>query len=351
MIVRPRRNIEKETIEQASHGLSRGASAKDRTCRTRLNPRELFCLRYFMLVTFLYSLSNSHAFLLLPGPEHGRRSGCQPTQKDFFAPNLSWTSLRLHQSNSQIIRDDDIPTHVGFICDGNSRWAKKRHLPTAAGHLAGAGRVVSLLDELRADGIQYCTFYGFSTENWNRSEGEIDAIFQLMEHTARTLTSRLDLSAIKIRFLGDLEDQRIPQSLKNAIEELQQKTGNAEEKAADDTSPGKLTVCCAINYGGRQDILQASQKIASAVKNGEILTPNDITEDLFASYLSTAGIPDPDMIIRTGGESRLSNFLIWNCAYSEIFVSPAVWYQQRQRRFGSRVQTPPTNPHEAAGVN
>lgn len=362
MIVRSRRNIEKETIEEASHGLSWGASAKDRTCRTRLNPRELFCLRYSMLVTFLYSLSNSHAFLLLPGPEHGRRSGCQPTHKDFFASNLSCTSLRLHQSNSQIIRDDDIPTHVGFICDGNSRWAKKRHLPTSAGHLAGAGRVVDLLDELMADGVQYCTFYGFSTENWNRPEGEIDAIFQLMEHTARTLTSR---SAIEFRLLGDLGDQRIPKSLKNTLEELQQRTGNAEEKAANDASPGKLTVCLAINYGGRQDILQATQKIANAVKSGEILTPNDITEDLFASYLSTAGIPDPDMIIRTSGESRLSNFLLWNCAYSEIFVSPAVWpdfdldcwktalswYQQRQRRFGSRVQTPHTNPHETTEVN
>lgn len=257
--------------------------------------------------------------------------------------------------------DDETPKHVGFICDGNSRWAKKRRLPTSAGHLAGANRFVDLLDELREDGIQYCTFFGFSTENWNRPKGEIDAIFQLMEGTARRVRSRLrlDASAFEIRILGDLEDERIPRTLKTTLEELHQVTGSFEEKTANHTSPGKLTVCLAINYGGRQDILRASQKIADAVVKGEILTP-DITEDLFASYLSTAGIPDPDLIIRTSGESRLSNFLLWNCAYSEIFVSPAFWpdfdqeswkealswYQQRQRRYGSRFETNRTKPYE-----
>lgn len=250
--------------------------------------------------------------------------------------------------------DDDatiVPKHVAFICDGNSRWASKRQLPTSAGHIAGADRFVDLLDYLKADGIQYCTFYGFSTENWNRSAQEIEGLFKIMEQTARQLANRVlrESSSLEIKLLGDLEDERIPSGLKDILEELQEKTNGRNSKSSSVTDASTpLTICLAINYGGRQDILHATQKLVEAVKNG--LSPAQITEETLASYLCTSSIPDPDMIIRTSGESRLSNFMLWNCAYSELYMTPVLWpdfdkncwrnalswYQQRQRRFGYR---------------
>lgn len=257
----------------------------------------------------------------------------------------------LHQSSTQTF-DHEIPKHVAFICDGNSRWAAKRKLPASVGHLAGADRFVDIVEELRADGIEYCTFYGFSTENWTRPKAEIASIFWLMEQTARKLESRVlsKASNIELRLLGNLDDERIPRSLKNVLEELQRTTSTSKQRNKKVGSSKTLTVSLAVNYGGRQDIFQASQKLASAVMDGDIASLDDITEDTLASFLSTSGIPDPDMIIRTSGEFRLSNFMLWNCAYSEIYITEVLWpdfdqscwrqalswYKQRQRRFGSR---------------
>lgn len=266
---------------------------------------------------------------------------------------------RVDNSPGQILysRNDPldlkIPRHVAFICDGNARWAKERCLPTAAGHVVGADRFLELIEYLQADGIQYCTFFGFSTENWNRSRGEIESIFDLMEHTARTLSFRFppEISEVEIRVLGDLDDIRIPDGLREALRRLQE--ANERRRLLihqSGVASAPLTVNLAINYGGRQDILRATKRLAVALKDGKLENPDDITEDVFASFLDTAGTPDPDMIVRTSGESRLSNFLLWNCAYSEIYVSPAMWpdfdrncwvaalhwYQKRQRRFGSR---------------
>jgi undecaprenyl diphosphate synthase len=299
-----------------------------------------------LLLVSLSFLSNTLSFLL---PKE-RRKVSTPIQKSHpSVPSSSYKLIHLFHCNTQILCDEN-PKHVAFICDGNSRWAKKRFLPTSTGHLAGANRLVDLLEDLSDDGIEYCTFYGFSTENWNRAEGEIDSIFRLMEQTARNLAKKVihEESNIRIRLFGDLEDERIPLSLKTTLKELEQTT--SKKQKASNLTQNALTVCLAVNYGGRQDILQASRKLAKAIQDGDVSSFNDITEDTFASYLSTAGIPDPDMIIRTSGESRLSNFMLWNCAYAEIYITPVLWpdfdrscwqnalywYQQRHRRFGSR---------------
>lgn len=249
--------------------------------------------------------------------------------------------------------DLNIPRHVAFICDGNARWAKERCLPTAAGHIVGADRFIELIEYLQADGIQYCTFFGFSTENWKRSDDEIQSIFDLMEQTARKLSVRFppETSEVEIRFLGDLDDKRIPEGLREALQSIHEANRKRRQLIHQSGIPlAPLTIYLAINYGGRQDIIRATKQLAIALKDGIFENPDDITEEVFASFLDTAGAPDPDMIIRTSGESRLSNFLLWNCAYSEIYISPVMWpdfdrncwvsaltwYQMRQRRFGSR---------------
>lgn len=325
----------------------------------------LISFQFILFLSLLSVLSNNtHALFLLPSEKlQYRLDGSMtipssPSSRIRRIPRrvLSYptffrlsSSLNDNNDNEELI----VPRHVGFICDGNSRWAKKRRLPTSAGHIAGANRFVDLLEYLESDGIQYCTFYGFSTENWNRPAHEIEGIFNLMEQTARKLTHRVlkESSSIEIRLLGDLNDKRIPMSLKNILEELQEAT-NGRGRENVDSPPPQFTVCLAINYGGRQDILQATQKLAEAVRNNGLST-DEITEETFASYLSTSGIPDPDMIVRTSGESRLSNFLLFQSAYSELYMTPVLWpdfdeetwrtalywYQQRQRRFGSRHTT------------
>lgn len=247
-----------------------------------------------------------------------------------------------------------IPQHVAFICDGNSRWAHRRGLHTREGHVQGADRLLDLLEQLQHDQIRYCTLYGFSTENWKRPKEEIQEIFGVMEATARTIFPRLlqknrigSSSYIRIRILGDLHDERIPLGLRMILQELQRTTDQQQHQGG---AGDILTVCLAINYGGRQDIVQATQKMVAAVQAGTLSLEDIDNDSTFSSYLSTAGIPDPDLIVRTSGEHRLSNFLLWNSAYSEFYVTETLWpdfdiqawhaalewYQHRNRRFGSR---------------
>ena len=266
------------------------------------------------------------------------------------APNLSQrqrTGVGFSSSPSRLF-SVRVPQHVAFICDGNSRWAKQNNCSTAQGHAKGADRLVELLEVLRDDGISYCTLYGFSTENWNRPDYEVKEIFRVMEQTARSLLPRVlkETSSIKLRILGDLQDERIPYGLRAILREIQTITDRAARK---NEKRKVLTVCLAINYGGRQDILQATQKMMAAVVAGE-LAADEVTQDKLSSFLSTAGIPHPDLIVRTSGEYRLSNFLLWNAAYSELYMTDVLWpdfdracwdqalewYQQRSRRFGSR---------------
>jgi undecaprenyl diphosphate synthase len=258
-------------------------------------------------------------------------------------------------------RGSSTPRHVAFICDGNSRWAEARFLPASAGHAAGADCFVRCLDTLKRLGVNFCTIYGFSTENWRRPQQEIRDILAIMEHTAKNFYGRASLREnVHVKILGDLEDERIPSSLRDTLKRLERDTAEADASAVEiqltpiDDSP-KLTLCIAVNYGGRQDILNASRKIAEAVSGGE-LNASDLSEGDFASMLCTSQVPDPDFIIRTGGEQRLSNFLLWNAAYAELYFTDTLWpdfdeasleealnwYAKRSRRFGGRQQDNPT---------
>lgn len=241
-------------------------------------------------------------------------------------------------TNGEQQPDIHVPRHVALVCDGNSRWAKAQHLPTAVGHLAGADRLIDSIRTLKRAGVQVITFYGFSTENWKRSPKEISDVLGVMEHTARQFYSKACEENVRVKILGDLQDERIPHGLRDILSKLQR-----------DTCQNSVTVCIAVNYGGRQDIVNASLRLAQAISCGQI-DGDRVTEEDFGSFLYTSGIPDPDLIIRTGGEKRLSNFLLWNLAYSELYFPDVLWpdfdetcvlealswFSTRSRRFGGR---------------
>ncbi len=303
---------------------------------------------FFIQCLVLIFLSRNWTSLAFPSTNHRvqRRSQSMSRTSSLYSNQDPFTLLNPSYSNAR--GGKPIPRHVAFICDGNSRWAQDNNCSTSQGHSKGADRLVDLLEILQGDGIAYCTLFAFSTENWNRPTIEIQEIFRVMEETARRLLPRLlqDSHTIQLRILGDLQDQRIPFGLRKILQELQTMTRQSSSQ-----KENSLTVCLAINYGGRQDILQATQQLAIEVAAGR-LTPEAITQNLLASFLTTSGIPDPDLIIRTSGEHRLSNFLLWNVAYSELYITDVLWpdfdaacwqhalmwYQQRNRRFGSRCE-------------
>ena len=218
--------------------------------------------------------------------------------------------------------------------DGNGRWAKKRGLPRTMGHREGCKTVEKIIEDAGDLGIRYLTVYAFSTENWNRSKEEVGALMDLFRYYAGRLLKRALESNVRIRMIGARE--RFPQDIIDAINEL-------EEKTAGNTG---LTFVMAANYGGRDEIRRAAMKYAKAVRDNE--AGDELTEAGFASYLDTADIPDPDVIIRTSGELRLSNFLLWQCAYSELVATDVLWpdfdraellrcikeFNGRSRRFG-----------------
>ncbi len=230
-----------------------------------------------------------------------------------------------------------IPAHVGIIMDGNGRWAKKRGLPRTAGHKAGAKAFRDIIRHCAKRGIKYLTVYAFSTENWKRPKEEVDAIMKLFgEYLDDAFKNDKERREVCVKFLGDVK----PLSPK-----LQEKIRLLVEKTANNTA---ITVNIALNYGGRDELVHGLKTIAERIKNGEI-QPEDITEDMVDSVLYTAGQPDPDLIIRPSGELRLSNFLIWQAAYSEFVFMDVLWpdfgekeldqaleqYQNRDRRFGA----------------
>lgn len=229
---------------------------------------------------------------------------------------------------------DVLPRHIAVVMDGNGRWAKKRHLPRTAGHSVGAKTFKSICLYANEIGIEYMTFYAFSTENWRRPKEEVDALMKLFAEYLSDSVNFKDKN-IRLKFIGDrtvLSD------------ELQQLMKNAEENSKDCTG---LTVNLAINYGGRDEIVHAVKKIAADVKDGK-LAPEDITADTVEQNLYTAGDPPVDLLIRPGGEYRISNFLIWQITYSEYWFSEVLWpdfkpkhlneaiesFAGRKRRFG-----------------
>lgn len=230
----------------------------------------------------------------------------------------------------------EVPKHIGIIMDGNGRWAKKRFLPRAMGHRQGAQALDKLTKEAEGLGVEYITVYAFSTENWKRSKDEVDSIMGLLrEYINRFFNDKK--SILKIRSAGDLT--ALSPDLQADIEKLKEQSKDR---------PG-MTLTIAINYGGRDEIRRAVTKIAEDVKAGKI-QPEDINDQMISDNLDTAGIPDPELIIRTSGEFRTSNFLMWQSAYSEYYITDKLWpdfnvedlkeairvYQTRDRRFGGR---------------
>ena len=228
-----------------------------------------------------------------------------------------------------------IPAHVALILDGNGRWAKKRGLPRQLGHKKGCETLEQVVEDAARLGIRYLTVYGFSTENWKRPEEEVGALMQLFRFYAKRLLAMAEKNNIRVRMIG--ERSRFAPDIVGAINVL-------EEKTKKNTG---MTFVIAVNYGSRDEITRAVRKIMTDVEKGKI-APEDMTEKVFASYLDTAGIPDPDLMIRTSGEQRLSNYLMWQHAYSEFYFTDTPWpefnkaelvkaieaYTSRDRRYG-----------------
>lgn len=229
----------------------------------------------------------------------------------------------------------NIPAHVAIILDGNGRWAKAKGMPRNYGHMQGAKAVEDILVDARDIGIKYLTVYAFSTENWNRPEAEVSALMTILRNYLKTSIKKSMKNNVRCRVIGDRS--RLSDDIQKAILELEDATkGNTG-----------LTFTIAINYGSRDEIRRAVVKVAEKVRDGE-LDPSDITEEDIASELDTNYLPDPDLLIRTCNEQRISNFLLWQCAYTEFYYTPVAWpdfnkeellkaveaYGTRNRKFG-----------------
>ncbi|HYL34077.1 MAG TPA: isoprenyl transferase [Stellaceae bacterium] len=230
------------------------------------------------------------------------------------------------------------PTHVAIIMDGNGRWAKSRGLPRIAGHRAGAEAVRRTLNASVDLGIRYLTLFGFSSENWKRPADEVSDLMGLLRHYIRGEIAELHRNGVRLRIIGDRA--KLPNDIVGMID-------NAETLTAGND---RLNLAIALSYGGRAEIALAAQRLAEDVAAGR-LTPDAVDEDAFAGRLLTAGIPDPDLLIRTSGEQRISNFLLWQSAYAELVFTPTLWpdfaksdlekavrdFHGRDRRYGASV--------------
>lgn len=231
--------------------------------------------------------------------------------------------------------DRKVPNHVAIILDGNGRWAKGKGMPRNYGHVQGAKRVEEICEEAYRMGIQYLTVYAFSTENWNRPREEVDALMKLLRNYLKTCLKTAEKNRMCVRILGD----------KSGLEaDIRKRIGELEEATKGNDG---LHFQIALNYGGRDEIVRAVREAAGKVKAGE-LEEGEITEGLIGSMLDTHGIPDPDLLIRTCNEQRISNFLLWQLAYTEFYFTPAAWpdftkeelekaidaYNTRDRRYG-----------------
>ena len=229
----------------------------------------------------------------------------------------------------------NIPAHVAIILDGNGRWAKQKGMPRNYGHMQGAKAVEDILVDARDLGIKYLTVYAFSTENWNRPEAEVSALMTILRNYLKTSIKKSMKNNVRCRVIG--ERSKLSDDIQAAIKEL-------EDATAGNTG---LTFTIAINYGSRDEIRRAVKKIAEKAVSGEI-APSDITEEMISKNLDTDFLPDPDLLIRTCNEQRISNFLLWQCAYTEFYYTPVAWpdfnkeellkaiesYSTRNRKFG-----------------
>ena len=239
------------------------------------------------------------------------------------------------QSKKENILGGHIPKHIAIIMDGNGRWAKERSLPRLAGHKEGVNSVREITRVCGEIGVKHLTLYTFSTENWRRPKAEVSALMTLLLKTISTEVRELHKNNVRFTAIGDLK--KLPKSTQKGIFDGIEITK---------TNTG-LNLCLALNYGSRQEMVSAVQVIAKKVKKGD-LKLDEINETIFSNTLSTSDMPNPDLLIRTSGEYRLSNFLLWQCAYSEILMTKTFWpafredalieaileYQSRERRFG-----------------
>ncbi len=230
---------------------------------------------------------------------------------------------------------ENIPQHIAIIMDGNGRWAKKRQLPRSLGHRAGGEALRDVIETAAVIGLKYLTIYAFSTENWSRPQDEVSSIMQLLVEYLKKEAKELHKNNVKIITIGDLS--RLPRDLQQEVEKV-------KELTKDNTG---LRVNIALNYGGRDELVRAFKKISSEIVAGN-RTTDEINEELIANYLDTAEIPEPELLIRTSGECRLSNFMIWQLSYTEFWFTDCYWpdfkgkdlveaiqdYQNRERRFG-----------------
>ena len=228
-----------------------------------------------------------------------------------------------------------LPRHVAVIMDGNGRWAKQRYLPRVEGHRAGAESARVIIRTAGELGIKHLTLYAFSVENWNRPKEEVDALMKYLVHYLKSETPELNKNNVRLEIIGQIYrlPEMVQEHLRKSIATLSKNNG--------------LTLIMALSYGGRTEIVDAVRSIATKVKGGE-LDPADITEQVFAQHLYTRNVPDPDLLIRTSGEMRVSNFLLWQISYTELVVTPTLWpdfrkpqlyealeeYNRRHRRFG-----------------
>ena len=229
----------------------------------------------------------------------------------------------------------DVPKHIAIIMDGNGRWAKMNSLPRAAGHKEGINSVREIVRVCGEIDVSFLTLYTFSSENWNRPKTEVSAIMKLLFSTIRKEIDNLDKNNVRLTTIGNLNDlpKETRKNIKNGISQTRDNTG--------------LNLILALSYGSRQELIRAIRRIGNRIESSQIKS-DDITDDVLESELYSAGVPDPDLVIRTGGEYRLSNFLLWQAAYSELLITEKHWpefrenellngiidYQNRQRRFG-----------------
>ena len=239
------------------------------------------------------------------------------------------------QTQDEVLSASHIPSHVAIIMDGNGRWAKQRGLPRTEGHIRGQDALRTTLRAAARRGIKYLTVYTFSTENWSRPQEEVDALMSILVSAIHAETPQLIAEGVRMSAIGDLS--RLPQQAQDSLAESIELTKDGAQ----------ITLILALSYSSRDEIRRASQRLAAEAAAGR-LRPEEITEELISSYLDTAEYPDPDLVIRTGGEERISNYLLWQSAYSELYFSETYWpdfgqealdealaaYASRERRFG-----------------
>ena len=243
--------------------------------------------------------------------------------------------MELKDQLMQQIDRDRLPQHIAIIMDGNGRWAKERGKQRLFGHQSAIQSVREVSEASAEIGVKYLTLYAFSTENWNRPFAEVTGLMSLLATTIKNEVSTMNKNSIKLNAIGDLKS--LP---KTNYEQLMQ-------AIADTSHNTRMTLTLALSYSGRWDLMQATRRMAEDVAQGK-LQPDAVNDTLISSYLSTAGMPDPELLIRTSGEERISNFLLWQLAYSELYFTPKYWpdfrkadlyeailnYQHRERRFG-----------------